>query len=111
MRRLSRFLPGFTLLFGMVSNAHACSCGGPGPVCSIQMASSIIFRGTVVESTLIPNIKTVKRPDGTEMQVVGNGTFKVRLSVAETFSGEPKAEQIIYTSQQGSACGFPFQVA
>jgi hypothetical protein len=110
MRRLLRFLPGFTLLFGMVSNAHACSCVGPGPVCSIQMGSSIIFRGTVVESTLIPNIRTVKRPDGTEMQLVGNGTFKVRLSVAETFSGEPKAEQIIYTSQQGSACGFPFQV-
>jgi hypothetical protein len=110
MRRLPRFLSGFTFLFAMVSGAHACSCAGPGPVCSIQMGSSIIFRGTVVESTLIPNIKTVKRPDGTEMQLVGNGTFKVRLSVAETFSGEPKAEQIVYTSQQGSACGFPFQV-
>jgi hypothetical protein len=63
-----------------------------------------------VESTLIPNIKTVKRPDGTEMQLVGNRTFRVRLSVVETFSGEPKAEQIVYTAQQSSACGFPFQV-
>ena len=64
----------------------------------------------MLESTLIPNIQTVKRPDGTEMRLVGNGTFKVRISVAETFSGDPKPEQIVYTAQQGSACGFPFEV-
>jgi hypothetical protein len=74
------------------------------------MGTSTIFRGTVIESALVPNVQTVKQPNGTEAQVYGNGTFKVRLAVAETFSGEPKAEQIVYTSQQGSACGFPFQV-
>jgi len=105
-----RFLLGFASLFWVVSNAYACSCGGPGAVCSIQMGSSTIFRGTVVESTLTPNITTVQGPDGKDMRVTGNGTYTVRLSVAETFSGEPKTEQIVYTSQQGSACGFPFQL-
>jgi hypothetical protein len=73
------------------------------------MGSSTIFRGTVLEMTLIPNIQTVRRPDGTQVQLIGNGTYKVRLLVAETFSGKPEAEQIVYTAQQSSACGFPFQ--
>ena len=74
------------------------------------MGSSTIFRGTVVESTLTPDIRTIKRPDGTEMQVRGNGTFAVRFAVAETFSGPAKAEQVVYTNEQSSACGYPFQV-
>jgi hypothetical protein len=110
MRGSLRFLLGFASLVSLVNTAYACSCFGPQPVCSIKMGSSTIFRGTVVESTLIPNIQAVKRADGTEVHLLGNGTYKVRLSVAETFSGEPESEQIVYTAQQGSMCGFPFQV-
>ncbi len=88
--------------------AHACSCISQGPVCAIQMGTSTIFRGTVVEKTLLPNIMTVKKADGTTQQLVGNGQFRVRFSVAETFSGGPQAEQVVYTNQQGSMCGFDF---
>ena len=110
MRGLLRLLLGVALLLLPASNAHACNCSRPGRVCSIAMGSSTIFRGTVVEITAIPDIRTVKLPDGTETQFHGGGTFKVRLSVAETFSGSPRAEQIVYTAQQSSSCGFRFEV-
>ncbi|RSL16090.1 carboxypeptidase family protein [Edaphobacter aggregans] len=97
----------FQLALGV---GHACSCGGPGPVCSIQLGTSSIFRGTVIERTLIENVQMMKQPDGTSRRVVGNGKFVVRFAVQETFSGEANSEAVVYTAQQSAACGFPFAV-
>ena len=88
----------------------ACSCFAPGPVCSIELGKTVIFRGTVTELTLIPNIMLMKKADGTEVKVHGNGRYRVRFAVQETFSGAPVQEAVIYTNEQSSACGFPFQV-
>ena len=108
MRYIGRFV--VLCLMSLVSHVClACSCMAYGPACTIEMGSSPIFRGTVVERTLIPNIKTFTRPDGSTQQLMGNGRFRVRFSVAETFSGKPQAEQVVYTNEQGSMCGFPFQ--
>jgi|GEM_PF-3172600 len=106
---LLRMVSMCALLYGTVTG-YACSCIAPGPVCSIQLGSSTIFRGTVIESTLIPNISTTKKADGTEIRLSGNGRYKVHFKVAETFSGKPETEQIVYTSQQGSMCGISFQI-
>ena len=97
------------LLLGWASAGWSCSCGGPGPVCSINMKSTTIFRGTVIELTLLPNIQTVKRPDGTEVQLYGNGRHRVRFAVEESFSGNPGQEAVVYTNEQSSACGYSFQ--
>jgi hypothetical protein len=105
--KLLCLISSFQLALGV---GHACSCGGPGPVCSIQLGSSTIFRGTVIERTLIENVQMVKQLDGTLMRVVGNGKFVVRFAVQETFSGEVNSEAVVYTAQQSSACGFPFGV-
>ena len=105
-----RILIGLLCLFILSSGvSHACSCLFPGPVCSIQIGTSTIFRGTVLEIKLLPNIQTIKGADGTTQQLIGNGRFRVRFSVAETFSGQPQIEQVVYTNQQSSACGFAFQ--
>jgi hypothetical protein len=105
--KLLILISSFQLALGV---GHACSCGGPGPVCSIQLGSSSIFRGTVIERTLIENVQMMKQPDGTSMRVVGNGKFVVRFAVQETFSGEANSEAVVYTAQQSAACGFPFAV-
>lgn len=91
------------------SVGYACSCMKPGPVCSIQMGASTIFRGTVTEITLIPNIQTVTGADGKTQQLIGNGRFRVKFLVAETFSGKAQIEQVVYTNQQSSMRGFSFQ--
>jgi hypothetical protein len=99
------------LLFGAV-RARACSCTGPSPVCSVYFGSPVIFRGTVVERTLVrPPAQTVKNLDGSTSQIMSPGTYKVRLSVSEAFrGGEGKQELTVYTAEQSSACGFPFEV-
>ncbi len=98
------------LVAGM-GTAGACSCFGPGPVCEIALGTATVFRGTVVDVTLEPNPTTLnlKRPDGTPLRVRGNGRYRVRFAVAETFSGAPAQERTVYTAESSSACGFPFE--
>jgi hypothetical protein len=101
------------MLAGMLLTAavgHACSCGGPGPVCSIELGTSMIFRGTVVERTLIrPPAVAFKGSDGTTVYGVSGGKYRVRFSVQETFSGVPEQEAVVYTYEQNSMCGFNFE--
>jgi hypothetical protein len=75
---------------------HACSCISEGPVSSIKLGTSVIFRGTVAEVTFIPDADT-------------GGRYQVRFAVKEMFSGDPKPEEVVYTSPGGSMCGFDFE--
>jgi hypothetical protein len=97
------------LVLTVSSLAHACSCGGPNPICSSFWQSPAIFRGTVVELTLLRDVREVKNLDGTTSSIVGPGKYKVRFRVSETFRGEAQEEIAVYTADQGSACGFPFK--
>jgi hypothetical protein len=98
------------LLSGAVG-AQACSCVGPSPICSTYFGSPAIFRGMVLERTVErPPVQTVKNLDGSTSQIFSGGRVKVRLSVSEAFRGaEGKSELTVYTEEQGSACGFPFE--
>lgn len=97
------------LLAASTAAGHACSCTGPQPVCAIEMGTSAIFRGIVVERTLEDNVHYAKKPDGSTVEWHGGGRYRVRFAVEETFSGEPRQEMTVYTNSQGSACGFPFE--
>lgn len=100
-----------TLMLSAWTTAAACSCVGPNPICSVYFGTPVIFRGTVVEKTLIrPTGQTVKNLDGSTSQIIGGGTYKVRFAVSETFRGEGRQELTVYTAEQSSACGFPFEV-
>jgi hypothetical protein len=74
---------------------HACSCLNQGPVSSIKLGTSVIFRGTVAGVTFIPDADT-------------GGRYRVRFAVKEMFSGDPKPEEVVYTTPGGSMCGFHF---
>lgn len=91
--------------------SYACSCAGPSPVCSAYWQSAVVFRGRVVEQTLVsPASQTVKNLDGTSSTVQGPGYYRVRLSVLEMFRGGPHSQEIdILTNEQSSACGVPFE--
>ena len=93
------------------ASSHACSCLGPRPVCSAYWQSQIIFRGRVAEQTLISSTdETIENLDGTYRTVHGPGYLRVRFSVLEMFRGESQSQEIdILTSEQSSACGFPFE--
>ena len=82
------------------SIAFACSCLPRPPVCSAFWDSPVVFRGSVRE---------IKPQD----PIPGNPNFvptrlQVRFHVDEMFRGAPREDVIVYTSAQGSACGFPF---
>ncbi|MGB9468106.1 MAG: carboxypeptidase regulatory-like domain-containing protein [Candidatus Acidiferrum sp.] len=90
--------------------SQACSCIGPRPVCSAYWQSQVVFRGRVVEQTLVsPTNETVRNLDGTYSTIQGPGYYRVRFSVVEIFRGESQSKEIdILTNEQSSACGFPF---
>jgi hypothetical protein len=86
------------LVLSVSSLAHACSCGGPNPICSSFWQSPAIFRGTVVELTLLRDpVREVKNLDGTTSSIISPGKYKVRFRVSETFRGEAQ-EEIAATS-------------
>lgn len=91
--------------------SHACSCAGANPVCSAYWQSAVVFRGRVVEQTLVaPANETVKNLDRTSSTVQGPGYYRVRLSVLEMFRGELQSREMdILTNEQSSACGVPFE--
>jgi Carboxypeptidase regulatory-like domain/Tissue inhibitor of metalloproteinase len=92
------------------ASSQACSCAGPQPVCSVYWQSQVVFRGRVVNQTLVSSaIGTVKNLDGSYSPTQGPGFFRVRFSVLEMFRGESQSKEIdILTNDQSSACGFPF---
>jgi Carboxypeptidase regulatory-like domain len=105
-----RLLCSIALLLSAQVSAPACSCIGPNPVCSAFTQSPVIFRGTVVDLTLIKAQPTqVRNLDGTASSIIGGGLFKVDFVVNETFRGEPRQLLTVYTNEQGSMCGFPFK--
>ena len=103
------------LLIAMLALApevsYACSCVGPSPVCSAYWQSAVVFRGRVLQQTLIsPANETLKNLDGTSSTVRSPGYYRVRLSLLEEFRGEPQSQEIdILTNEQSSACGVPFE--
>ena len=89
---------------------YACTCAGPGPVCSAPSPSEVILRGRVVQQTLIsPPDESVENLDGSASAIHSPGYYRVRLSVLEMFAGESRTQEIdILTNEQSSACGFSF---
>jgi hypothetical protein len=105
-----RLLCSIALLLSAPALASACSCVGPNPVCSAFTQSPVIFRGTVVDLTLIKAQPTqVRNLDGSASSIIGGGLFKVDFVVNETFRGEPRQLLTVFTNEQSSACGFPFK--
>ena len=74
---------------------RACSCSPQGPVSSIKIGDSVIFRGIATEVTY-------SRDAGVSQ------AYRVHFVVKEVFSGNPKPEEIVYTSHP-MACGFDFK--
>lgn len=111
LTRVIRFFLAFLLLLS-AGAAHACSCVGPLAACSVYWNTPAIFRGTVLETTVTrPELPPIKNLDGTESRLMAPGLVRVRFSVAEGFRGaEGKSEMTVYTQEQSSACGYPFQM-
>jgi hypothetical protein len=74
---------------------RACSCSPPGPVSSIKIGDSVIFRGIATEVTNIRDAHVFR-------------AYRVHFVVKEVFSGNPEPEEIVYTSHP-MACGFNFE--
>ena len=106
----------YALVFATLLVAHtcsyACSCIVPNPVCSQYWKSPVVFRGKVVERTLLsPTETTVQNLDGSTSTIRSPGFYRVRFFVLETLRGEPHEEIAVLTNEQGSACGFSFEDA
>lgn len=92
------------------SLSHACSCVTASPICSAYWQTPVIFRGKVIELTLVSHTETpVKNLDGSTSSIVSPGFIRARFSVLEAFRGEPQKEMTVVTSEQSSACGFSFE--
>jgi hypothetical protein len=90
--------------------AEACSCISPKPICSAYWTSPVIFRGKVIEQTLVrPAPEPVKNPDGSTDTILSPGKYRIRFAVAEMLRGKSEQEIIVFTNEQSSACGFPFE--
>lgn len=104
-----RFALFFAALLLVPAHLLGCTCSGPDPICSAYWQSKAIFRGRVLEQTLISHTETsVKNLDGTTSTVVSPGYYRVRFSVLEMLKGEPQQQKFVLTHEQESACGFPF---
>jgi hypothetical protein len=68
---------------------HACSCMPEGPVSSIELGTSVIFRGIVTEVTFNPNADPHR-------------AYRVRFAVKEMFSGDPKPEEETAQGRRGT---------
>jgi len=104
--RLNSLIWPFSMLVAFVlihGPAWACSCMGTGPVCYAYWQSPTIFRGKVLERTLLPGQQSLSSFQG------GWSHFEVRFSVSEMLRGKPERETVVMTNEGGSACGFPFQ--
>jgi hypothetical protein len=102
----------FILLLFWACAGYACTCLNPNPICMAYWESPVIFRGRVVRITDVPDEpkQTVKNLDGTTSTIIGPGTLNVRFQVIEVFRGTISWHEIIVrTSDQLSACGFPFE--
>jgi hypothetical protein len=100
----------WTIVFFLLPTcADACSCLS-APICSAYWASPVIFRGKVIERTLLTLApQSVKNLDGSAATIIDPGKYRIRFAVAEMFRGKSEQEIIVYTNQQTSACGFPFE--
>lgn len=90
--------------------SRACSCGSQKPICSVYWQDGVIFRGKVVEQTLVsPPETTVRNLDGSTSKIYSPGYYRVRFAVFETLRGNSLMERTVLTNEQSSACGFPFE--
>jgi hypothetical protein len=89
----------------------ACTCGGQDPICSAYWQTPVVFRGRVLEQTLVGHtVQAVKNLDGTYSTIESPGYKRVRFSVLESFKGDSRTSDIVVlTNEQESACGVPFE--
>ncbi|MDM7922151.1 MAG: hypothetical protein QUS14_07600, partial [Pyrinomonadaceae bacterium] len=84
-----------TLLFGAL-NIHACSCGERQTPAKAYADASVVWIGTATK---------ISRGGGRS----GFGDLKVTLDVREFLKGRKTRPAEVFTSSQGTACGYPFE--
>jgi hypothetical protein len=66
----------------------------------VYWSTSVLFLGHVTRIEHFVN----ETPDGS----IGPGQYLVHFDVSKAYRGAPGEQAVIHTSDQGSACGFPF---
>jgi hypothetical protein len=99
-----RFFVATTLLFlGILvvhsTDAFACTCLGPTPVCETFWKTPVVFSGEVLDISSTPS----KR----ELPLLANRT--VRLRVLESWRGGVSGEIDVVTGSGGGDCGYQFE--
>jgi hypothetical protein len=84
----------------MVKPAAACSCAYPEAESSLRDAD-VVFEGTVVGRA-----EPVQVPLGIEGY---RGAIRFRFRVARYFKGQRGSEAVVYTIDQGTACGAAYE--
>jgi hypothetical protein len=95
---MMRFAVLVLMMFAVAPEAHACSCMESGPPCQSFFRTEAVFVGTVRSIT-----PTTRVPPLLE---------NVRVEFEETvgFRGVEGSTQVVFTSSDGPACGYPFKV-
>src|ERR1700722_18054042 len=71
------------LLF-IPSFSYPCTCGGPDPICSAYWRTPVVFRGRVLEETLLGRtVQPVTNLDGSSSTIESSGYRRVRFLVLE----------------------------
>src|SRR5215471_6995865 len=85
-------------------SAWACSCLPTGPACQVFFQAHAVFVGRVL------GITTFKVPSPIPNQNVTFGRRRVRLAIAEAFSGVSGNEVEVTTGVGGGDCGYDFVI-
>lgn len=95
-KSLAMFATSLALVVILYGAAEACSCLQPQGPAEEMKRSSAVFVGKVI------SIKD-RETDADVFRLL-----EVRFSLSKSWKGDPKSEQVVFTSPNSAACGYPF---
>lgn len=92
-------------------SGSACSCAGHNPVCSVYWNTAVLFSGHVVRiEHAYDNPPEEKVFNGKTVTIVGPGQYLVHFEITKVYRGSLDKQVVVHTHDQGSACGFSFEL-
>jgi hypothetical protein len=99
----------FTFL-GAGSGA-ACSCAGPNPVCSVYWNTDVLFSGSGVRiEHVYDNPPEEKIFNGKTVTIAGPGQYLAHFEMIKAYRGKVDEQVVVHAHDQGSACGYVFEL-
>jgi hypothetical protein len=111
MRRLFRHVIAFAAVTSIAGQRGlGCSCAAPTAVCSEYWKTAVVFLGRVTRiDHALDNPPEERIIGNKKLKIIGPGQNLVHFEIAKWYRGTKPEDVVVYTPDQGSACGYGFQ--